>query len=213
MWEYRVRLTKATLALKTSTDARRFFLCLLIAFIPLAILGLLLKKQIEFYLFSPFSVGVALLVGGIIIWFSEVKLFKHHQPKTLVAERLSIKQAIGIGFFQSLALIPGTSRSAATLLGGMWLGMSRQAATEFSFFLAIPTLLAATVYQGYKAIGTFSSNQWGYLLIGCVAAFISALFAVRGFIRWVSRHNLLAFAWYRIVVGLLFIVLYWNGSH
>jgi undecaprenyl-diphosphatase len=201
IWEYRQRLWHTTKTIKTSFVARKFFISLLIAFIPLAVLGLMFKKGIEAYLFNPFSVGIALLVGGVIIWVAERKFFIRHHPTTTEAEKITWTQAIGIGFFQSLALIPGTSRSAATLLGGMSLGMSRPAATEFSFFLAIPTLLAATIYQGYKAFGSFSHQDWGYLLLGSIAAFISALLAVRGFIRWVSKHDLVVFAWYRIVLG------------
>lgn len=211
MWEYRTRLWRTANQIGQSSDARRFVLGIALAFLPLACLGLIFKKQIEHYLFSPLSVGIVLLIGGVLMWVLERFYFKSHSPTTSTPENISLKQAVGIGFIQSLALIPGTSRSAATLLGGMWLGLSRAAAAEFSFFLAIPTLLAATFYQGYKAFGQFSHNDWGYLLIGCVAAFISALIAVRSFVRWISHHDLIGFAWYRIIFGLILIGFYYHS--
>ena len=209
IWEYRSRLLTTACQLRSSSKSRHFVFAVAIAFVPLAILGLLFKKSIEHYLFNPMTVGVVLLVGGVVMWVAEKKLFKHHHPVKIEAEDVSLKQALIIGFCQSLALIPGTSRSAATLLGGMFLGLSRKAAAEFSFFLAIPTLLMATFYQAYKALNQFSSHDWGVFLVGGIVAFVSALLSIRGFIRWLSNHSLELFAYYRIIVGAI-IILYFS---
>ena len=197
-WVYRQRLWGTALNFFTQADARRFVLNLLIAFLPLAVLGLLFEHRIEKLLFAPVPVAIALVVGGVLILWAEKR---QHAQNIVSVEALRPADALKLGFFQALALMPGTSRSAATILGGLLLGMSRLAATEFSFFLAIPTLLAATAYKLWEARHALTMAEAQPLALSSVVAFVSALLAVRFLIKYVSRHSFAAFAWYRIVFG------------
>jgi undecaprenyl-diphosphatase len=197
-WEYRVRLWDTALAMFTQPNARRFVLNLLIAFVVFAIPAFLFGERIEALLFSPVPVALALVVGGVLILWVERR--KHTERITAVDD-VQPSDALKVGLFQTLALFPGTSRSAATILGGLLIGMSRRAATEFSFFIAIPTLLAATVYSLWKARHELSMAEAGPLAVSCVVAFISALLSIRFLLRFVSRHSFAVFAWYRIVFG------------
>lgn len=197
-WEYRQKLWGTATAFFTQADARRFVLNLFIAFLPLAVLGLIFEHRIESLLFAPIPVAIALVVGGVLILWAEKR---QHRETIGSVEALSLADSAKLGFFQALALVPGTSRSAATILGGLLLGMNRRAATEFSFFLAIPTLLAATAYKLWEARHELSMAEVQPLVLSSVVAFVSALIAVRFLLRYVSRHSFAAFAWYRIVFG------------
>jgi undecaprenyl-diphosphatase len=197
-WEYRVRLWSTLRALRSEPGARRFALNVLLAFIPLAVLGLLFEEPIEALLFAPVPVAVALIVGGIVILWAERR---EHQVRFPEVHDLGAAGALKVGLFQVLALIPGTSRAAATIIGGLFIGMSRRAATEFSFFVAIPTLLAATAYKLWIARHTLTIAEAEPLAISSVVAFLSALASIRLLLRFVSHHSFAGFAWYRIAFG------------
>lgn len=199
-WEYRRRLADVLRGLPSSPSARRFVLTITVAFLPLAILGLLFGKVIKAYLFNAPTVAAAFILGGVFILWAERR---EHQIRIDSVDDLSLRDALKLGLAQALALIPGTSRSGATIIGGLFFGLSRRAATEFSFFLAIPTLLGATVYQLYKERALLSLDDVGMWVVGFVAAFISAFWAVRGLLRYISTHDFSIFAWYRIAFGLL----------
>ena len=208
-WEYRNRLGDvATGLLAGKEDARRFVLNLLVAFIPAAALGLLFASKIKLYLFKPVPVALAFIVGGVLILWAERR--KHVVTVHQVGE-MTWRDALKVGLAQSLALIPGTSRSGATIIGGLFFGMSRQAATEFSFFLAIPTLFAATAYELVKYRHLLSMDDIGMFAVGGAASFVSAFFAVRGLLRYISRHDFSAFAWYRIGFGLVVLLTAYTG--
>ncbi|MFP5418576.1 MAG: undecaprenyl-diphosphate phosphatase [Gammaproteobacteria bacterium] len=198
VWEYRVRLGHVARTVHTEPASRRLAVNLMAGFLPAAILGFLFYKQIKFYLFNPIVVASALVIGGVLILWAERR---KHVVSTETVDDLGWRRALAVGFAQALAMIPGTSRSGATIIGGLFLGMSRKAAAEFSFFLAIPTMTAATAYDLYKNWHLFDVNDVPLFLVGGVAAFISALIAVRTLIKFVSRHDYTLFAWYRIVFG------------
>lgn len=208
-WEYRSRLGDvATGLLAGKENARRFVLNLLVAFMPAAVLGLLFASKIKLYLFKPVPVALAFIVGGVLILWAERR--KHVVTVHQVGE-MTWRDALKVGLAQSLALIPGTSRSGATIIGGLFFGMSRQAATEFSFFLAIPTLFAATAYELVKYRHLLSMDDIGMFAVGGAASFVSAFFAVRGLLRYISRHDFSAFAWYRIGFGLVVLLTAYTG--
>ena len=207
-WEYRVRLWETATRFFAEVGARRFVLNLFVAFLPLAILGLLFEDAIESVLFAPVPVAIALIVGGIVILWAEGR---DHQESITSVDEMRPLDALKIGLFQALALMPGTSRSAATIIGGLFIGMQRRAATEFSFFIAIPTLLAATAYKLWQARDSLTAAELQPLAISSVVAFISALLAVRFLIRFVSRHSFASFAWYRIAFGIIILVTAWTG--
>lgn len=197
VWEFRQKLFGTLFTLHSSAVSRRFALNLIIASIPLAVLGLAFKDAIETVLFKPIPVAIALVVGGVIILWAEKR--KHVERITDV-DQLGPADAIKLGLFQALALIPGTSRSGATIIGGLLSGLSRRTAAEFSFFVAIPVLLAATAYELYKARDLMTVAEAQPLAVSCVASFISALLATK-LLLYVARHSFAAFAWYRIVFG------------
>jgi len=199
-WEYRVRLTHVLVRLPSDPSAQRFVANLIIAFLPAAIVGLTFIKIIKHYLFNPFSVAIAFIVGGILILIIE-RL--RHNPRILHVDDMRWKDALKVGFAQCFALIPGTSRSGATIMGGLIFGLSRQAATEFSFFLAIPTMFAATGYDLLKNWHLLHAHDFGTFAVGFITAFISAFFAVRGLLRYIAHHSFAVFAWYRIVFGVI----------
>lgn len=199
-WEYRVKIGGVLRGLASEKSAQRFASNLVIAFVPTAVLGFLFGKAVKAHLFNPISVALAFIVGAfVIIWAERRK----HTIRVQEVDDLDWKDALKLGFAQTLALIPGTSRSGATIIGGLFFGLSRKAATEFSFFLAIPTLVGATLYDLYKTRGLLTADDLGMFAVGFVAAFISAFLAVRGLLRYITRHDFTAFAWYRIVFGLL----------
>jgi undecaprenyl-diphosphatase len=197
-WYYRERLWQVVRDLPTEPRAQRFALNLIIAFIPAMVLGLALHKLIKQHLFSPYTVAIALIVGGAIILLVE-RL--SHRPHIHSVDDMRWQDALKVGFAQTFALFPGTSRSAATIVGGLLFGLSRPVATEFSFFLSIPTIFAATVYDLLKNISLLHTQDIGIFTIGFIVAFFSALFAVKGFIRYVAHHNFDMFAYYRLILG------------
>lgn len=207
-WEYRRKLFQVTAGLLTDLGARKFVFNLILAFVPAATLGLLFGKTIKAHLFSPAPVAMAFVVGGLIILWAERWV---HIPKVDSVDAMNWRDALKVGFAQCFALIPGTSRSGATIIGGLLFGLSRKAATEFSFFLAIPTLTAAALYDLYKHRSVLDSDMIGLLSVGFIVSFLSALVAVRGLLRYISRHDFTAFAWYRIAFGGLVLLTAYAG--
>lgn len=214
MWIYRARLAQLVTGFFTGDRTEMLFVRnLLLAFLPAAIIGLLLIKAIRSLLDGQFMIyAITLVLGGLIMLWVERRpdMAKHAslaeaelEHKTIRLEDITWKQALVVGFAQCLAMIPGTSRSGATIIAGMFAGLHRKTATEFSFFLAMPTMMAATVLSLYKYGGQLSeSNIWG-VAIGFVVAFISALFLVRALLKFISQYSYRPFAWYRIVFGLV----------
>lgn len=180
--------------------ARHFAICVMMAFFPAVIIGVLAGDFIKQVLFRPEVVAVALIVGALIIFWVESRPFEH---KTTEATEIGYKQAILVGLAQCVAMIPGTSRSGATIVGGMFAGLSRKAATEFSFFLAMPTMLGAATYDLVRHGHSLSQDNMINIALGFVAAFISALFVVKALVRFVEKHSLKVFAWYRIILGVI----------
>ncbi len=205
-WEYRAKIAAVLLGLGKEEGARRFVLNLAAAFLPLAIIGLFCGKTIKAHLFNAPVVAAAFIVGGLFILWAERR---KHRIRIETPDDLSLSDAFKLGLAQALALIPGTSRSGATIIGGLFLGLSRRAATEFSFFLAIPTLLLASFYQLYKERALLSADDLGMWAVGFLAAFVSAFWAVRGLLRYISTHDFTFFAWYRIAFGLI-VLLTWQ---
>ena len=202
-WEYRRRLIPVLTEFHKDVPARRLAINLAVAFIPAAVLGLLFGGGIKAHLFSPVPVALAFIVGGLIIFAVERK---QRPARISEVDDLTWKDALKVGFAQCLALIPGTSRSGATIIGGMIFGLSRKTAAEFSFFLAIPTLGAATAYDLLKHRSMLDAQMTGLLAAGFFMSFICALLAVRGLIRYISRHDFTVFAWYRIAFGLIVLI-------
>jgi undecaprenyl-diphosphatase len=191
LWEYRARFFRVDLQLWRN---------LIIAFIPAAIMGLAFGNLIKTYLFKPVPVALAFIIGGIIILWVDRGTRAVRVESTRAMTWLD---ALKVGFAQCFALIPGTSRSGATIIGGMLFGLSRQAATEFSFFLAVPTLIAAGAYDSLKHRDLFSVNDLGMWSVGLVASFVSAFLVIRWLIRYVATHDFRWFAWYRIAFGIV----------
>lgn len=197
-WLYRDTLMRVARGIPRDPVHRGFAVNLLIAFLPAAVVGVLIHDLIKSHLFSPVVVAVALVVGGVIILVIE-----RWPPATRVhgVEEVGWREALGIGLCQVLSLIPGTSRSGATIMGGYALGLSRKAATEFSFFLAIPVMLAATLFDLYQGRELLTRADLAPFAVGFAVAFASALVVVRAFLGFVSRHDFRGFAWYRIAFG------------
>lgn len=208
VWEYRARLGYAIVSLPSDVKSRRLAGNLIVAFLPAAILGFLFLKEIKTYLFNPIVVATALIVGGLLILWAERR---QHVVSAETIDDIGWRAALKVGFAQALAMIPGTSRSGATIIGGLFFGLSRRAAAEFSFFLAIPTMFAATTYDVYKNWHLFSGDDLALFAVGGAASFLSALLAVRGLIRFISRHDFTVFAWYRIVFGVLVLLTAYMG--
>jgi undecaprenyl-diphosphatase len=208
VWEFRKKLFSTAFTLHSSAVSRRFLLNLFIVSIPLGVLGLLFEDQIKAVLFNPITVAIALVVGGVIILWAERR---KHEERITDVDQLTWKDALKLGLFQALALIPGTSRSGATIIGGLMSGLSRRTAAEFSFFAALPALIAATLYEIYKARDQLAHIDLTPLFISCVASFVSALLATKFLLRYVSSHSFGAFAWYRIVFGAVILITAWTG--
>jgi len=189
VWEYRARFFKVDVTLYRN---------LIVAFMPAAVLGLLFSRYIKSYLFHAVPVALAFIIGGFVILWVERK---PRPARVETAEAMTWVDALKVGIAQCFALIPGTSRSGATIIGGMLFGLSRKAATEFSFFLAVPTLVAAGAYDLWKNRALFSADDIGMFSVGFIAAFISAFVVIRWLIRYVATHDFKPFAWYRIVFG------------
>jgi undecaprenyl-diphosphatase len=204
--EFKQRLLDTATHVLQDQKSQAFVRNLLIAFMPAALLGLAFHDEIKAYLFSPLTVAIALIVGGVLILVIE-KYVTHADTASI--DQISAKQALQIGFAQSLALVPGMSRAGATILGGMCFGLNRQTATEFSFFLALPIMFAATGYDLLKARDLLTMDDAPIFALGFVTAFISALIVIKMLIKFVANHSFTVFAWYRIVFGCLVLFYYW----
>jgi undecaprenyl-diphosphatase len=209
VWEYREKFLRVAAGLATEPAARRFVANLVAAFIPAAILGLAFGKLIKSYLFRPVPVALAFIVGGFIILWVERSLRPRERVQRV--EDMTWRDALKVGFAQAFALIPGTSRSGATIIGGMLFGLSRKAATEFSFFLAVPTLMAAGAYDFWKNRALFDAGDVGLFAIGSITAFISAFLCVRWLLRYIATHDFTPFAWYRIAFGTVVLATAYSG--
>jgi len=196
---YWQRIWSTIRELPTQAKAQRFVGNVLIAFFPAVILGLAYGKAIKSHLFNANVVAVALIVGGVIIWWAE----KRQKVTVRVdsVDEMRPMDALKVGVMQCLAMIPGTSRSGATIIGGMLIGLSRRAATDFSFYLAIPTLIGAGVYSLYKDRALLAWSDIPLFAVGTVVAFFSALWCIRWLLRYISSHSFMPFAWYRIAFG------------
>jgi len=221
VWEYRARLMSTFAGIRTEPVAQRFALNVVVAFIPAAIFGFLFNKAIKAHLFHPVPVAVAFIVGGFIILWVERRHKRLYGDRDLEGGRVARVEtvddmtpldALKVGLLQCLALIPGTSRSGATIIGSLVLGFSRKAATEFSFFLGIPTLTAAGAYSVWKSRDLLQWSDVPIFLIGTVFAFVSALICIRWLIRYVSSHDFTLFAWYRIVFGIIVLATAYTGA-
>ncbi len=197
-WEYRERIARVITGLFSDRSAQRFTLNIAVAFMPLAVLGLLFGKVIKANLFNPVTVASTFILGGFIILWAERR---EHRIRVENVEDLGLVDAFKLGLAQACALIPGTSRSGATIIGGLLFGLSRKAAKEFSFFLAIPTLLAASAYQLYKERHLLAMDDLGMWIVGFVAAFVSAFLCVRWLRRFIATHDFTIFACYRLAFG------------
>lgn len=212
IWYYRARIGRVIAGLGSDRSSQRFALNVVVAFLPAAILGVLFGGYIKSVLFEPVPVALAFIVGGFVILWVEARNRRATTPPRIdEVDDLTVKDALKLGLAQAFALIPGTSRSGATIIGGMLFGLSRRAATEFSFFLAIPTLIGAGVYQTVKYRDLLSVADIPLFATGMVVAFFSALACVHWLIRYVSRHDFVPFAWYRIVFGLIVLVTAYTG--
>lgn len=208
VWEYRQRFVRTFTGLGRDSIANRLFINVAIAFMPLAVLGLLFGDIIKAYLFKPVPVAIAFILGAFVILWAE------RRQKTVTIQTVDDirpMDALKLGLAQAVALIPGTSRSGATIIGGILFGLSRTAAAEFSFFLAVPTLGIASIYSMYKARDLLSVDDLAPWAVGFIFSFISALFVVRALIRYVSNHDFTIFAWYRIVFGIVVLITAYTG--
>jgi undecaprenyl-diphosphatase len=225
-WE---KIASTVVALPTQVEARRFAVNVLIGFLPAVVLGLLFGKFIKAHLFTPTVVASTFILGGFVILWAEGwgrrapatqeldPLQPEHadvQPRARIetVEDMAPIDALKVGLVQCLAMIPGTSRSGATIIGGMLLGLSRKAATDFSFYLAIPTLIGAGVYSLYKERALLSMDDVPMFAVGLVVSFISAWICVRWLLRYIASHSFVPFAWYRIAFGLVVLVTAWTGT-
>lgn len=208
VWEYRNKIIEVVVGLPTQQKAQRFTVNLLVAFLPAVVLGVSFADLIHHYLFNPITVASALVVGGVVMLWAEQRT---HRIQAETVDDMSWKHALKVGCAQCLALIPGTSRSGATIIGGLLFGLSRKAATEFSFFLAMPTMVGAAVYSGYKYRDLFQPGDLPVFALGFVVSFIFAMIAVRGLLKFIGSHSYAAFAWYRIGFGLLILATWQFG--
>ncbi|WP_220803299.1 undecaprenyl-diphosphate phosphatase [Pseudomonas sp. NCCP-436] len=200
IWEFRERILSVVRGLPREHSARRFSVNLLIAFLPAAIIGLLFADFIEYWLFNPITVASALILGGVIMIWAEKR---QHTVRVESVEDMNWVLALKVGFAQCLAMIPGTSRSGATIIGGLALGLSRKAATEFSFFLAMPTMIGATTYSLFKYRESLQWSDLPVFAIGFGTTFVVAMLTVRALLKFIASHSYQLFAWYRIAFGML----------
>ena len=206
IWAYRERFNGAIKGVTRVSNAQRFVWNLFVAFLPVAVLGLLLNKYIKAVLFNPYGVAAASIIGALVIfWVERPSMLADRAVNARVrdVDDMTALDAIKVGFAQCFGLIPGMSRSGSTLIGGMLFGLSRNVATEFSFFLGVPTLAAASVYSLWKERALLSSADIPVFAVGMVVSFIVALVVIRWLIRFVATHSLRVFAWYRLAFGAL----------
>ena len=205
-WE---KIRSTAKAFRYQVEAQRFVLNVFIGFLPAVVLGLLFGKLIKEHLFTPWVVATTFIVGGFIILWAERRPPSSVRIRTV--EDMRGRDALMVGLVQCLAMIPGTSRSGATIIGGMLLGLSRKAATDFSFFLAIPTLIGAGVYSLYKERALLSVEDIPIFATGLVVSFISAWLCVRWLLKYIATHSFEIFAWYRIAFGIVVLATAWTG--
>jgi undecaprenyl-diphosphatase len=210
VWEYRRRFAHALAGMTHEPSARRFVVNLAVAFVPAALLGLAFAGAIKAHLFKAVPVALAFVIGGLVILWVERR--GHRAPRVETVDAMSWTDALKVGCAQAFALIPGTSRSGATIIGGMLFGLSRQAATEFSFFLAVPTLVAAGGYDLYKHRELLTLADLPMFALGFATAFASAYAVIRWLIRYVASHDFKPFAWYRIAFGVVVLVTAYSGA-
>ncbi|MBT9304022.1 MULTISPECIES: undecaprenyl-diphosphate phosphatase [Pseudomonas] len=208
VWEFRRKILDVVTGLPTQRNAQRFTINLLIAFMPAVVLGVIFADLIHEYLFNPITVATALVIGGVIMLWAERR---EHEIHAETVDDITWKDALKVGFAQCLAMIPGTSRSGSTIIGGLLFGLSRKTATEFSFFLAMPTMVGAAVYSGYKYRDLFQPADLPVFAVGFVVSFIFAMIAVRGLLKFIASHSYAVFAWYRIAFGLLILATWQFG--
>lgn len=209
LWAYRDRFSSALASFARPGQGQRFLVNLLIAFVPIAVLGLLLNKPIKALLFNAYGVAAASIIGAVIILWVErngVRELRESRARIRDVDSMTALDALKLGLVQCLGLLPGMSRSGSTLIGGMLFGLSRRTATEFSFFLGVPTLAAASLYSLYKDRTLLSSADAPMFAVGTVVSFVVALVVIRWLIGFVASHSLRAFAWYRIAFGVAIIV-------
>ncbi|MDB6051919.1 MAG: uppP [Pseudomonas sp.] len=200
VWEFRRKILDVITGLPKQREAQRFTINLVIAVLPAVILGIMFADLIHQYLFNPITVAAALVIGGVIMLWAERRVHTVHAE---TVDEMTWVDALKVGCAQCLAMIPGTSRSGATIISGLLFGLSRKTATEFSFFLAMPTMVGAAVYSGFKYRHLFQPDDFPVIAIGFVVSFIFAMIAVRALLKFIASHSYAAFAWYRIVFGLL----------
>lgn len=208
VWEYRNKIGQTLAGAVRAGRERNLLINIAVAFVPAAAMGFLFNKMIKAMLFKPVPVALAFIVGGLVIYWAEKRT---HTVRVETVDDLSLTDAIKVGFAQCFALIPGTSRSGATIIGGLFFGLSRKAATEFSFFLAIPTLSAASLYSLWKLRHALEMQDLGIFAVGFFASMVSAFFAVRALLKFISSHTFIPFVWYRIAFGLLVLLTAWQG--
>jgi undecaprenyl-diphosphatase len=206
MLVYMQRIKDTVSGLGSDPKAQRFAINVIAGFLPAVVMGLAVGKAIKAHLFTPTVVATTFILGGVIILIAENMAKRISAPRVPTVDDMTLADAIKVGFIQCLALVPGTSRSGSTIIGGMFLGLSRKAATDFSFFLGIPTLIGAGVYSLYKERALLSMQDIPLFSVGLVFAFVSAWGCVRWLIRYVSSHDFKPFAWYRIAFGILILV-------
>ena len=205
VWIYRKKILSVVKNCWKDKSARSFVINIMTAFMPAAVIGLAVHKYIKKYLFNPVTVSFALIIGGLAIIVIEKM---SHSNKITSTDQFDFKTSLKVGFAQVLALFPGVSRSGATIMGALAFGVDRKTAAEFSFFLAIPTMFAATLYDLYKEHSMLSIHDAGIFTAGFVSAFITALVVVYWFIKYISNHNFMLFAYYRIVFGIIMLLFY-----
>ena len=208
VWEFRARIAATLTGVGRDPKATRLLVNVGIAFLPLGLLGLAFNKVLKTHLFNAPTVATTFILGGLIILWAERR---NHAVRVTSIDDMTPLDALKVGIAQAFALIPGTSRSGATIIGGMLFGLSRQVATEFTFYLAIPTLGLATVYSLYKERALLSTDDLGMWAVGMLASFVSAFLCVRWLLRYISTHTFVPFAWYRIGFGLLVLLTWWRG--
>ncbi len=212
IWYYRVRITETITGVLSEPRARRFATNVFVAFLPAAVLGVMFAPAIKEHLFRPVPVAIAFIVGGLIIlWVERGRSGMQAEPTVHDVDALTLTDAVKLGIAQAFALIPGTSRSGATIIGGMLFGLSRRVATEFSFFLAIPTLIGAGIYDSWQYRSLLGPADVPLFGVGLLFSFFAALACVHWLIRYVATHDFVPFAWYRIAFGVIVLVTAWTG--
>ena len=208
VWEFRARIGRVLATAGSDPASRRLLVNVGIAFLPVAILGLVAGKWLKAHLFNAPTVATTFILGAFVILWAERR---RHSVRVTSVEAMTPLDALKVGIAQCFALIPGTSRSGATIIGGMLFGLSRQVATEFTFYLAIPTLAIASVYSLYKERALLSADDAGMWAVGMITSFVAAFLCVRWLLRYISTHSFTPFAWYRIAFGVVVLLTSWTG--